>query len=175
MVFIPLSIFMIVYEEMIREKILNLRFGLIVIGCSNTAFWVSWLITGIFFSAAISTLMYICGYLYAFDVFLLCPFYVIFAIFFSICFCYVTMGAALCCLMNNQTTAYTVSYTILLVSVITSMAMSDVLWIYKIFFNIDMPEWVNIFRFAFYLLPSFHFVKLYGDIVRICNSHMLFD
>lgn len=175
MVFIPLSIFMILFEEMVREKMLNLRFGLLLIGCSNTAFWVSWVITGVFFSGLISTLMYICGNLWNFDLFLKTPFYVFFIIFFSSCFCYVSISACLSCLMTNQNTAYTVSYVLVLLSVITTMALTDCLWIYKIFFNLDMPEWTSYLRFAFNFLPSFHFVKLYGDIARITGNHMLSD
>jgi len=56
LVLVPLSVFMIIYEEMTREKANNLRMGLLLIGCSNTAYWISWSITGIVFSAIMSAL-----------------------------------------------------------------------------------------------------------------------
>lgn len=67
---------------------------------------------------------------------------------------------------------YTISYSILLLSVIATNSMSDGLVIYKIFFNLDMPEWTKYLRYCFELLPSFHFVKLYADIARITSSHL---
>ncbi len=75
---IPLSVFMIIYEEMIREKMNNLRIGLLAIGCSNAAFWLSWITTGVLFSITMSVLMYLFGYAFGFAVFLNSPFYILF-------------------------------------------------------------------------------------------------
>jgi hypothetical protein len=86
---------------MIREKMLNLRLGLHAIGCSNSAFWGSWLITGTAISALVSTLMYIFGYWYNFDVFVRAPFYAMFMVMFSCCFSYLSLATLLCTLMNN--------------------------------------------------------------------------
>lgn len=94
-IFVPLSVFMVIYDEMIREKMQSLRFGLLVIGCSNAAFWISWLITGIFFSAIMSSLMFINGYLFNFDLFINSPFYVLFSIYFAVSNSYVCLAAAL--------------------------------------------------------------------------------
>ena len=53
------------------------------------------------------------------------------------------------------------------------MALSDAIVLYKIFFNLDMPEWTIYLRYCFELLPCFHFTKLYGDVARITSNHML--
>jgi len=92
---------MIVYDEMIREKVFRLRFGLLVIGCSNAAFWISWVITGIVFSIAMTLMMIISGFAFGFDFFTLTPFYVLFMIIFSSCITYVSMAAALVTVMSN--------------------------------------------------------------------------
>lgn len=101
MVFIPLSVFLIIYEEMIREKMLNLRLGLHVIGCSNTAFWLSWLITGVVFASLMSVFMYWFGYLFAFDIFRVAPFYIMFIMFFTVSMTYVCLGSALCTMISS--------------------------------------------------------------------------
>mmetsp|Transcript_34490 Transcript_34490/g.25582 ORF Transcript_34490/g.25582 Transcript_34490/m.25582 type:complete len:146 (+) Transcript_34490:940-1377(+) len=75
---IPLSVFMIFYEEMVREKCTNLRMGLLAIGCNNFAFFLSWIVTGIFLSAMMSILMYAFGLFYGFSIFIKTPFYVLF-------------------------------------------------------------------------------------------------
>lgn len=61
LVLVPLTVFMIIFEEMTREKAQNLRMGLLMMGCSNSAYWISWIITGIVFSAIMSILMYVVG------------------------------------------------------------------------------------------------------------------
>ena len=154
---------------------LNLRLGLLAIGCSNSAFWASWIITGIIISSFVSTLMYYCGLWYEFDVFVRAPFYAMFLVMFSTSLCYLSMATFLCTIMTNQQTAYTISYAVILVSVITTMALADVMWIYKIFFNLDMPEWTEYFKFLFELLPCFHYVKLFGDVARVTGFHLLLD
>jgi hypothetical protein len=47
------------------------------------------------------------------------------------------------------------SYTFILVSMITTMALLDAAVTYKLFFNVDMPQWTIYFRHAFSLMPSF--------------------
>jgi hypothetical protein len=58
--------------------------GLLLIGCSNSAYWISWIITGVVFSAIMSTLMYITGFIAGFSVFINTPFYVMFLNVFSV-------------------------------------------------------------------------------------------
>jgi len=171
LILVPMSIFMIIYDEMIREKMNNLRFGLLVMGCSNAAFWISWVITGVLFSAFMAVLMEATGVMFGFDLFMNSPFYVIFIFLFAISMAHIAMAACLTTLMSSQAMAYTVSYTMLLCSVIITMALADAIIVYKIFFNIDMPEWVDYIKFFFNLLPGFHLSKLYGDIVRVTCMH----
>ena len=75
-------------------------------------------------------------------------------------------------LISTQSTAYTVCYTFILVSIITTMALVDPLVIYKLFYNLDMPYWAVYFRFSFELLPSFHFNKIFGDYTRVTCFHL---
>lgn len=77
--------------------------------------------------------------------------------------------------IHNQATAYTLSYTFILVSVITTMALIDATIVYKLFFNIDMPEWSAYFRMLFAMMPSFHFSKLYSDLTRVTCFHLSFE
>jgi hypothetical protein len=84
LVLVPLTVFMIIFEEMSREKAYNQRMGLILIGCSNTAYWLSWVITGIVLSAVMAVLMHACGTAFGFSVFLNTPLLVIFLLIFSV-------------------------------------------------------------------------------------------
>lgn len=175
LVLVPLTVFMIIFEEITREKASSLRMGLLLIGCSNTAYWVSWIITGIFFSALMAVLMHLTGYLFGFSVFVNTPFYVIFLLIFVASVAELSVAFFLNTVIHNQSTAYTVSYTFILVSVITTMALVDVAVMYKLFFNTDMPEWSKYFKAVFELMPSFHFSKMFGDISRVTCFHLAFE
>ena len=176
LILVPLTVFMIIFEEMSREKASNLRMGLLLIGCTNTAYWISWIITGVIFSIAISCLMYGFGCLFGFSVFINTPFYMIFLLIFSTSILELTFAFFLLTVISYQHTAYTLSYTFILVSVITTMALMDAAVIYKLFFNLDMPDWSEYFRLAFeFLVPCFHFTKLYADITRVTCFHLSFE
>lgn len=101
LVLIPLSVFMIIYEEMIREKMNNLRIGLLALGCSNAAFWVSWVITGVVFAGIMTLIMIVSGCICGFSCFVNSPFYVLFAIFFSTSIAYVAMASCLVTMMSS--------------------------------------------------------------------------
>jgi ABC-2 family transporter protein len=163
---------MIIYDEMVREKMNKLRIGLMAIGCSNFAFWLSWWITGMIFSAVMTVLMYITGFLFSIPFFVGSPFYVIFLHFYSVCICYVSIAIALVTVMTTREMAYTVSYAIILMNVIIVAGLCDVIYLYKMFYNLDMPPITLYFRYVFYFCPNFHFSKLYGDIVRVTCYHI---
>ena len=65
----PMVIFIMVMTEMVREKEQSLRQVLTTIGVSPIAFWLSWVITSVGFSAAISTVTTVVGRTIGFDFF----------------------------------------------------------------------------------------------------------
>lgn len=69
--------------------------------------------------------------------------------------------------------AYTVSYSILLLSVITVAGLVDPFIVYKLFYNLDMPSFTQYFRIVYEFLPCFHFVKIFGDYSRITCFHIV--
>ena len=175
LILVPLTVFMILFEEMSREKATSLRMGLLLIGCSNTAYWISWIITGFIFSIIMSFLMHFFGFLFGFPVFVNSPVYVIFLLIFTVSVLELSIAFFLLTIIHNQQTAYTISYTYILVSVITIMALMDAMVTYKLFFSLDMPGWSDYFRMIFELMPSFHFTKLFSDVVRVTCCHMSFE
>lgn len=166
---------MVIFEEMSREKASNLRMGLLLIGCSNAAYWISWIITGFVFSGLMATLMHLTGCFFGFQVFLNTPFYVFFIFLFAVSVLDLAFAFCLLTLIHNQSTAYTLSYTFILVSVITIMGLMDAASIYKLFYNIDMPEWSAYIRQIFEFMPAFHFTKLYSDVTRVTGNHLAFE
>jgi hypothetical protein len=95
-----------------------------------------------------------------------------FTLIFSVSVLDLSIAFVLLTVIHNQATAYTVSYTFILISVITTMALMDAGVLYKLFFNTDMPTWTLFVRWIFELLPSFHFTKLYSDMTQVTASHL---
>jgi hypothetical protein len=93
---------MIIFEEMSREKATHLRMGLLLIGCSNTAYWVSWIITGVIFSAIMSCLMHIVGFYAGFSIFTNSPFYVVFLLIFSVSIAELAVAFFMLTVIHNQ-------------------------------------------------------------------------
>lgn len=175
LVMVPLTIFIVMYDEMVREKVLGLRMGLMVVGCSNSAFWIAWFITGIVFNFFMSVMIIFTGWMWNFNVFLSSPHYVLFYIFFMSGLNNLALAFLMMTLMKNQVQAYTASFSVLLAQIIITLVLNDCVLVYKVFFNLDMPDWVKYPRALFYLMPTFHFVKMYGDLTRITCMHFKLD
>lgn len=77
--------------------------------------------------------------------------------------------------MKDQSFAYTVCYTFILVTIICTMALMQVTIIYKLFYNLDLPAWTLYFRYFFEMLPSFIFTKIFGDISRVTCVHVSYE
>jgi hypothetical protein len=45
LIMIPLTVFMVFYDELMREKIDKLRMGMQLLGTKDNAYWASWIIT----------------------------------------------------------------------------------------------------------------------------------
>ena len=45
LIMIPLCLFMVIFDEMMREKIDKLRMGMQLLGTQDNAYWASWVIT----------------------------------------------------------------------------------------------------------------------------------
>ena len=45
LVMIPLCIFMVLFDLLIREKVENLRMGMQLLGAQDNAYWASWVIS----------------------------------------------------------------------------------------------------------------------------------
>ena len=69
LVMIPLCIFMILFDLLIREKVENLRMGLQLLGARDDAYWASWIISATLVSVFLCAEMVLVGRLYNFEVF----------------------------------------------------------------------------------------------------------
>lgn len=106
--FPPMISFVVILLEIIREKDLKLRKSLLIIGLNNYSFWVSWLITSVFFAFSVSFILVVTGIICRFDVFLNVPFLVIFYIFFMFNLTMQFFAYFLTTILKTMNSAYTV-------------------------------------------------------------------
>lgn len=66
----PLFCFLLLSNEIVRDKTSRMRQYLNIVGISHNAFWTSYIITAAVFSSVMAGLMTICGYVFMFEYFL---------------------------------------------------------------------------------------------------------
>ena len=77
--FLPISIaFMLLSSELMREKERKLRIGLSLFGVDSFAYYLSWILFSVIFSAGYSGLLNAIGWICELELYLNTPFYVIF-------------------------------------------------------------------------------------------------
>lgn len=171
LIMVPLCTFMIVFDELMREKCDNLRLGMQVLGTMDNAYWISWIVTGVIVNAIMTAEMIVAGKWYGFPVFVKTPAYVYFIVNFMVSLGYLTMGMMLSTLASNMNQAFTITFCVILLSMVMNILFAEPTVIKKVFFNLDVPDWVNIVNKLFYLVPGFQFSKLFMDITTITCYH----
>lgn len=115
--------------------------------------------------------MIIAGKWYGFPVFVKTPAYIYFIVNYMVSLGYLTLGMMLSTLANNMNQSFTITFCVILLSMVMNILFAEPTVIKKIFFNTDVPDWVNIVNKIFYLVPGFQFSKLFMDITTITCFH----
>ena len=115
--FIPMTFFVMILIEIVREKELKLRKSLIIIGLSNTSFWLSWILTSIIFSFILSiTFLFFVTYILKWELFLNTPFFIMLTLFFWFILDMQIMAILLSTIISTIKGAYTWGFAVILSS-----------------------------------------------------------
>mmetsp|Transcript_24224 Transcript_24224/g.37329 ORF Transcript_24224/g.37329 Transcript_24224/m.37329 type:complete len:324 (+) Transcript_24224:489-1460(+) len=140
LIMVPLSVFIIIFDELMREKIDNLRRGMELLGTRNDAYWASWLISAFIISMVIAAEMICIGrYWYGFEVFTRTPMPILFYLIVLTSMSYISMACFFSTLTNTRAQAFSINFSIVLCSLITNVIISDPSMLKKVFFNLDNP------------------------------------
>ena len=135
LIMIPLSLFMVIFDELMREKIDKLRMGMSLLGTQDSAYWASWIITAQILNVYISSLMIVVARWNEFDVFTKTPFLVWFTLFYIVSNAYLAMACFLSTIADSKSQAFTVNFSMILCSMLINMILSEPTILKKIFFN----------------------------------------
>ena len=156
LIIVPLAVFIIVFDELMREKIDNLRRGMELLGTRDDAYWASWIISGFIISCFISYEMILIGrYYYQFEVFTRTPMPIMFYLIAITSMSYISMACFFATLTTSRTQAFSINFSLVLCSMITDVIISDPSMLKKVFFNLDNPPLFKAIGYLFYLNPCF--------------------
>ena len=113
------------------------------------------MITGTIVNALMTAQMVAVGIWYRFDVFTRSPPFIFFAAMFMVGQVFIKMAFMFSTLVQTRNQAFTVNFCVILCSMVMQIVLSEPTIIKKVFFNLDMPIWVNFITKAFYLMPCF--------------------
>ena len=166
----PMITFMIFIGEIVREKEYRLRQGMQVVGVSALAYWSSWLLTSITFSAGITLSLQLSGYIFQFDFFLRTPFLLTFVTFFFFAMAMQMLMFWLCTMVSSIKYANTLSYGFLLFAIVIQLFLSN-RTIILFLFQDNAADWITWVTRFLVLYPPFNFSKVMGDFSHIASNH----
>lgn len=82
----PMVTFIIILNEIAREKENRLRLGLNIMGMSTHAYWISWVLWGLISSLIVANSTVIFGHMFEYDIFTRAPYGVWVAVFTTFSF-----------------------------------------------------------------------------------------
>lgn len=170
--FIPcLTVFNVIFANMIKEKDLQLRLGLHVFGISPASHWTAWNITAMIYSLIPAIVFPLFGHFIGLNVFSKSPYILTFLIFFSGSYSMAMVAFIVVTLATNEQQGNVWSYSIIFFSVVMLIILTNPLTMYFMFFNMSSADWVKGLRELFHFIPSFNFALLYGQFGRITCTH----
>lgn len=170
LVMVPLCIFMVLFDLLIREKVENLRMGMQLLGAQDNAYWASWIISASLVSIFLCAEMVVVGRLFKFDVFVLSPPWVLFCLLFITCLAFISMACFLSVILHTRSQAFAANFAIIMQSLVVCFCLSEPTLMKKIIYNLDTPLWVKAVINIFYLNPCFTFGKMFSDITNVTNA-----
>ena len=168
---IPITLYIITLIDVVKEKQLKLRKSLLIIGLKNSAFWTSWLLISVIFSASIILLFLGLVYLLQWELFINTPFPIMFVLFFIF-----TVDLQLCAFLmstflNNIKTAYASAFCFIIVAGVVESTFT-VPFMFQVLYS-DNIEWpVYIFKGFLYLFCPYSFSKAFQEISSISSTKL---
>ncbi len=168
--FIPMTFFVMILIEIVREKELKLRRSLLIIGLSNTSFWLSWILTSIIFSFILTiTFLFFVTYILKWELFLNTPFFIMLTLFFWFILDMQIMAIFLSTIISTIKEAYTWGFAVILTSGVLQGFFSNP-YLYQILYSNDIFILVRCFKWFLYSFSPYNFNKAYVDIATIAGT-----
>ena len=164
-------IFFSLFVELVTEKELKLKLGMQFMGMGETAYWASWVVSGLIFSILSTFILIGSGMICGYSTFINTDFSVTFVMYF--CFNISMTGLAffLAAVVNTRKAAQTIGYSFILVGfVFQTIICTGYGALIDLLFSNDVAWWVNIIRYFLQCYPPFSFAKSFFAISDIAGK-----
>ena len=168
---IPITLYILILIDVVREKQSKLRKSLLIIGMTNLSFWTSWLLISIILSLFVNLIFFAFVYILQWELFLNTPFPIMFVLFFLITIDLQLLAFIMSTILNNVKTAYASAFCFIIVAMVIEFIFTSP-FIYQIIFAENISFGVIIFKVFLYLFCPYSFAKAYLEIATIASSKL---
>ena len=168
---IPLTLYVLILIDVVREKQTKLRKSLLIIGMTNLSFWTSWLIISIIFSFFLILLFFAVVYALRWELFVNTPFPIMFGLFFIITIDLQLIAFIMSTLIKNVKTAYASAFCFIIVAMVINFIFLNP-FIYQTLFTEGVGVGTKIFKVFLYIFCPYSFSKAYLEIASIASTKM---
>jgi hypothetical protein len=164
----PILTFMLLLQEVAKEKENRLRQGLNVVGVSHTVYWCHWVIVGTIINFLQAMVLLVSGYIAQFELWDNCPFSILFFVIFWYGQCMVAWAFWISTLVTRQDQANQISYSLIMVIIIIQLVFANSDLVAKLFYNdrIQTFAYERITIAFFEFIPTYAFSMAFGQIAE---------
>ena len=168
---IPITIYIVILIDVVREKQSKLRKSLLIIGMTNLSFWTSWILISIILSITINLIFFGLVYSLQWELFINTPFPIMFILFFLITLDLQFIAFIMSTILSNVKTAYASAFCFIIVAMVIEFVFSNA-FIYQTIYDQDAGIEVILYKIFLYLFCPYSFAKAFLEIARIASSKL---
>jgi ABC-type multidrug transport system ATPase subunit len=167
-----LILFFSLAVDLVTEKELKLRVGLMFQGMQLSAYWGAWITTGVVLSALSTAVLLITTAIAHYTLFANTDLAILVTIFFAFSLSMVAFAFFISSILNTRKQAQTTGYAVILVGFVfqTIIATGNGALI-DLLFASDVAWWVVLIRCALQMYPPFNWANCFFDISSIAGKH----
>ncbi len=156
--------------EVVREKDLRLRKGLIVYGVPHFSYWASWVLVALAYSLFVTLSTIASGYLFQFDFFKQTPLLVIIMMFWPFNLAMFFLGFVIAVASPDLKSANSASYAFVLLAIVIQGFLNNhdiIAFIYEV-----KAGWgIVLLRTILCFYPPFSYTKIFSTITLFSGRH----
>jgi ABC-type multidrug transport system ATPase subunit len=164
-------IFFSLFVELVTEKELKLKLGMTFVGMKQTAYWFSYIFSGLVFSILSAIVLIISGRICGYSTFINTDLSVLWVLYFTFNISMCGVSFFLASLVNKRKSAQTIGYSFILVGfVFQTIICTGYGSLIDLLFSNDVAWWVNMIRYLLSCYPPFSFAKSFYCISDIAGK-----
>ena len=168
---IPLTLYVLILIDVVREKQSKLRKSLLIIGMTNLSFWTSWLIISVVFSFVLILLFFALVYALRWELFVNTPFPIMFGLFFIITIDLQLIAFIMSTILTNVKTAYASAFCFIIVAMVINFIFLNP-FIYQTIYAEGVGFAANLYKAVLLLFCPYSFSKAYLEIASIASTKL---